>query len=88
MRIARGISAERAHLGSPCDDLQLCATELITNVIRHLGEGVPVTVRASCDQDRTRWEVTDPDPGTCPSSAGRPPPTRPAAASPCSMPLR
>lgn len=51
-----------AYLGSACADLQVCATELITNVIRHLGEGVPVTVRASCDQGRTRLEATDPDP--------------------------
>jgi signal transduction histidine kinase len=52
-----------------CDyrtDLQLCATELVTNVIRHLGEGVPVTVRVSCDGGRTRLEVTDPDPRALP----------------------
>ncbi|MFF2405282.1 ATP-binding protein [Streptomyces sp. NPDC058092] len=58
--------ALRAYLGGPCDDLQLCATELITNVIRHLGEGVPVTFRASCDRGRTRLEVTDPDPRALP----------------------
>ncbi|MFI6726485.1 ATP-binding protein [Streptomyces sp. R-74717] len=58
--------ALRAYLGGPCVDLQLCATELITNVIRHLGEGIPVTVRASCDQGRTRVEVTDPDPRALP----------------------
>ncbi|MGW0703114.1 ATP-binding protein [Streptomyces sp. NPDC002867] len=43
-------------------DLQLCASELVTNVIRHVGEGVPVTVRVSCDGGRTRLEVTDSDP--------------------------
>ncbi|MCX4788849.1 ATP-binding protein [Streptomyces sp. NBC_01221] len=59
-------SALRAYLDGPCGDLQLCATELITNVIRHLGEGVPVTVRASCEQGRTRLEVTDPDPRALP----------------------
>ncbi|MEU0085634.1 ATP-binding protein [Streptomyces sp. NPDC006274] len=47
-------------------DLQLCATELITNVIRHLGEGVPVTVHVSCADGRTRLEVTDPDPRALP----------------------
>jgi hypothetical protein len=47
-------------------DLQLCATELVTNVIRHLGEGVPVTVRVSCAAGRTRLEVTDPDPRALP----------------------
>ncbi|MGX4690066.1 ATP-binding protein [Streptomyces sp. JNUCC 63] len=56
----------RAYLGGPCADLQLCASELLTNVIRHLGEGVPVTVRVSCTQDRTRLEVTDPNPRALP----------------------
>ncbi|WP_073947539.1 ATP-binding protein [Streptomyces kebangsaanensis] len=56
----------RAYLGGPCADLQLCASELLTNVIRHLGEGVPVTVRVSCAQDRTRLEITDPDPRALP----------------------
>ncbi|MET7712570.1 ATP-binding protein [Streptomyces sp. NPDC005407] len=56
----------RAYLGAPCADLQLCASELVTNVIRHLGEGVPVTVRVACDQGGTRLEVTDPDPRALP----------------------
>lgn len=62
--------AVREHVGVPCADLQLCVcadlqlcvSELVTNVIRHLGEGVPVTVRMVCAQGRTRLEVTDPDP--------------------------
>jgi hypothetical protein len=37
--------AVREHLGAPCPDLQLCAGELLTNVIDHLGEGTPVTLR-------------------------------------------
>jgi hypothetical protein len=52
-----------------CDygaDLQLCASELLTNVIRHVGEGTPVTVRVSCGGGRTRLEVTDPDPRALP----------------------
>ncbi|MFB7574451.1 ATP-binding protein [Streptomyces sp. NPDC093064] len=56
----------RAYVGEPCADLQLCVSELLTNVIRHLGEGVPVTVRVSCTRDRTRLEVTDPDPRALP----------------------
>ncbi|MDH2390987.1 MULTISPECIES: ATP-binding protein [Streptomyces] len=51
------------HLGRSCPDVQLCLTELVANVITHLGEGTPVTVRIAptADGDRTRIEVTDPD---------------------------
>lgn len=35
-------------------------------MIRRLGEGLPVTVRVSCDGGRTRLEVTDPDPCALP----------------------
>jgi hypothetical protein len=55
--------------GALCDygaDLQLCVSELLTNVIRHVGEGTPVTVRVSCGGGRTRLEVTDPDPRALP----------------------
>ncbi|WP_369171846.1 ATP-binding protein [Streptomyces sp. R28] len=55
--------AVREHLGHPCPELQLCVSELLTNVIVHVGEGTPVTVRLVHGQDgRTRVEVTDPDP--------------------------
>ncbi|MCT9082113.1 ATP-binding protein [Streptomyces fulvoviolaceus] len=54
--------AVRRHLGEPCADVQLCVTELVANVIRHVGEGVPVRVRvARVDGGRIRVEVTDPD---------------------------
>ncbi|MGC9382449.1 ATP-binding protein [Streptomyces sp. MH13] len=47
--------------------VQLCASELVTNVIQHLGEGIPVTVRVWCDGGGpTRLEVTDPDPCALP----------------------
>ncbi|MGW7544483.1 ATP-binding protein [Streptomyces sp. NPDC054770] len=36
--------------------------ELVTNVIRHLGEGTPVRVRVAQSGGRTRVEVTDRDP--------------------------
>ena len=43
------------------------ATELLTNVIDHLGEGTPVTVRVTgTDLGHTRIEVTDPDPRALP----------------------
>ncbi|WP_347105223.1 ATP-binding protein [Streptomyces sp. CB03238] len=61
----------REHVGAPCADLQLCVSELVGNVIAHVGEGTPVTVRVGGTvQGRTRVEVTDPDHG------GRPVPRR------------
>ncbi|MGP3733888.1 ATP-binding protein [Streptomyces sp. GDS52] len=60
------VSGVRRALRDYGVDVQLCASELVTNVIRHLGEGLPVTVRVSCDGGRTRLEVTDPDPCALP----------------------
>ncbi|MCX4906418.1 ATP-binding protein [Streptomyces sp. NBC_00878] len=68
----------RRHLGGPCDDVQLCVTELVGNVVRHVGEGTPVRVRvagagagASAGMEgarggRIRIEVSDPDPRALP----------------------
>ncbi|MFI2430453.1 ATP-binding protein [Streptomyces sp. NPDC018693] len=54
--------AVREHLGTPCPEAQLCVSELLANVIDHVGEGTPVTVRVFRASDgRTRLEVTDPD---------------------------
>ncbi|MGW2885915.1 ATP-binding protein [Streptomyces griseoruber] len=48
-------------------DVRLCVSELLTNVIDHLGEGTPVTVRVTgTSYGRTRIEVTDPDPRALP----------------------
>ncbi|MFV0128802.1 ATP-binding protein [Streptomyces sp. HMX112] len=59
--------ALREHVGAPCLDLELCVSELLSNVIRHLGEGTPVTVRVHGTGDgRTRIEVSDPDPRSWP----------------------
>ncbi|MFF5155044.1 ATP-binding protein [Streptomyces sp. NPDC000348] len=61
------VSVVRRALRGHGTDVQLCASELVTNVIRHVGEGVPVTVRVWCDGGgRTRLEVTDPDPRALP----------------------
>ncbi|WP_051852686.1 ATP-binding protein [Streptomyces aureocirculatus] len=47
--------------------VQLCVSELLSNVIRHLGAGTPVTVRLTRAGDgRTRVAVTDPDPRAWP----------------------
>jgi anti-sigma regulatory factor (Ser/Thr protein kinase) len=52
----------RRHLGAPCADVQLCVTELVANVVRHVGEGAPVRVRVErTDGGRVRVEVTDSD---------------------------
>ncbi|SEC82149.1 ATP-binding protein [Streptomyces sp. TLI_105] len=49
------------------DDVRLCVSELLTNVIRHVGEGAPVTVRVVAARGgRTRVAVTDPDPRAWP----------------------
>lgn len=50
----------REHLGGPCAEVQLCVSEIVGNVIRHVGEGTPVVVRISRRAGgRTRVEVTD-----------------------------
>jgi hypothetical protein len=52
----------REHFGVPCPEVQLCVSELLTNVIKHLGEGTPVTLRVTRTDGRTRVAVTDPEP--------------------------
>ncbi|MEV6675813.1 ATP-binding protein [Streptomyces erythrochromogenes] len=60
--------AVREHLGPGSGDAELCVTELLANVVRHLGEGTPVTLRVtgSGRATRTRVELTDPDPRAWP----------------------
>ncbi|MFF7978945.1 ATP-binding protein [Streptomyces sp. NPDC007901] len=59
----------RHHLRDHTFEVRLCATELLTNVIEHVGEGTPVTVSVmgADDHGRARIEVTDPDPRTQPT---------------------
>ncbi|MFC7895351.1 ATP-binding protein [Streptomyces sp. NPDC057381] len=57
----------RAYLGSPCPDVQLCVSELLTNVIDHVGEGTPVALRLTRARDLVRLEVTDLAPHTRPA---------------------
>ncbi|GGU64077.1 hypothetical protein GCM10010211_31500 [Streptomyces albospinus] len=57
----------RAHLGGLWPEVELCVSELLGNVVRHVGEGSPVTVHVAVRADgRTRIEVTDPDPRALP----------------------
>lgn len=63
--------AVREHLGAEaaCPDAELCVSELLTNVLTHLGEGTPVTLRITGitgRAPRTRVELTDPDPRAWP----------------------
>ncbi|MER7730961.1 ATP-binding protein [Streptomyces erythrochromogenes] len=60
--------AVREHLGPGSGDAELCVTELLANVVRHLGAGTPVTLRISASgrAARTRVELTDPDPRAWP----------------------
>ena len=46
---------------------ELCVSELITNVIVHLGPGTPVTLHATMAGPRPRLSVTDPDPHALPT---------------------
>ncbi len=49
-------------------DLLLCVSELLSNVIVHLGEGTPVTLCVSgADPGRVRVELSDPEPGMWPA---------------------
>ncbi|MGW1835716.1 ATP-binding protein [Streptomyces sp. BBFR2] len=57
----------RRHLGDGCGDAQLCASELLSNVIRHVGSGAPVTVQVTGGGDGRTWlAVTDPEPFALP----------------------
>ncbi|WP_217161708.1 ATP-binding protein [Streptomyces sp. AC512_CC834] len=48
-------------------DVRLCVSEMLTNVVDHVGEGTPVTVRVvGLPTGHTRIEVTDPDPRALP----------------------
>ncbi|RVU21347.1 ATP-binding protein [Streptomyces antnestii] len=59
--------AVRGHLGVACPEVQLCVSELLGNVIRHVGEGTPVRVRVGrAEGAGFRVEVTDPDPRVLP----------------------
>ncbi|MFD9728561.1 ATP-binding protein [Streptomyces sp. NPDC059072] len=54
--------AVREHLGQGDSlDAELCVSEMLSNVISHLGEATPVTLRVTGRASRTRVELTDPD---------------------------
>lgn len=56
----------RLHLGiwglqEVADDAQLCMSELVSNVITHVGPGTPVTLAVSMSGVHLRIEIHDPD---------------------------
>ncbi|MEU6483509.1 ATP-binding protein [Streptomyces sp. NPDC046887] len=59
--------AVRAHLGAPCPEVELCVSELLANVITHVGEGTPVTVLITTANGLVHVQVTDPDPRALPT---------------------
>ncbi|GAA2459315.1 ATP-binding protein [Streptomyces macrosporus] len=65
----------RTHLtlwGFPelIDEAQLCVSELVANVIRHVGVGTPVTLAVSTNRTRLRIELSDPDTRALPTLLG------------------
>ncbi|MER6532597.1 ATP-binding protein [Streptomyces sp900105755] len=46
---------------------QICVSELVTNVIRHVGEGTPATLLMELSGPYLRLEVEDPDPRALPT---------------------
>jgi anti-sigma regulatory factor (Ser/Thr protein kinase) len=50
-----------AGLYDVVDEAQLCVSELVANVIRHVGPGTPATLVVSRAGTRLRIEVRDPD---------------------------
>lgn len=56
----------RVHLGlwglhDVIDEAQLCVSELVSNVITHVGQGTPATLAVSMNGTYLRIEVHDPD---------------------------
>jgi hypothetical protein len=49
------------------DSAQLCVSELVSNVITHVGHGTPATLAVSMRGTYLRIEVHDPDPRTLPT---------------------
>jgi anti-sigma regulatory factor (Ser/Thr protein kinase) len=62
----------RLHLGlwglhDVVDSAQLCVSELVSNVINHVGAGTPTTLVVSMTGTRLRIEVHDPKPSALPT---------------------
>jgi len=61
LRRALRVQLESWGLHEVTDAVQLCASELVANVIHHVGAGTPAAVRVAMEGTRLRLEVRDPD---------------------------
>jgi anti-sigma regulatory factor (Ser/Thr protein kinase) len=52
---------ERWGLSEVADEAQLCVSELVANVITHVGEQTPTALRLTKSDTHVRIEVSDPD---------------------------
>ncbi|MET9695370.1 ATP-binding protein [Streptomyces sp. NPDC006529] len=67
LALPAAVGAARRAVAAHGPDVTLCVSELLTNVITHVGEGTPVTLSITGTPDgRTRVELTDPDPRVWP----------------------
>lgn len=55
------LQLETWGLSHLADEAQLCVSELVSNVIKHVGPGTPATLAVSMKSKRLRIEVHDPD---------------------------
>ncbi|MFD3972516.1 ATP-binding protein [Streptomyces cyaneofuscatus] len=61
LRRVIGLRLNLWGLADTVRDAQLCATELVTNVMRHVGVGTPTRLAVSMSGSRLRLEVSDPE---------------------------
>lgn len=69
LRRALRIHLEYWGLHELSDAAELCASELVANVIRHVGAGTPSTLVVALNGPHLRVEVHDPDPRALPTLA-------------------
>ncbi|MDT3728046.1 ATP-binding protein [Streptomyces sp. DSM 41972] len=61
LRRAVGIHLAAWGLADQVDTAQLCVSELVSNIVTHVGAGTPGSLVLSTDGERLRVEVHDPD---------------------------
>ncbi|MCZ9344628.1 ATP-binding protein [Streptomyces sp. TRM76130] len=67
--LRRGVRTQLGQWGLAdlTDDAQLCVSELVANVIGHVGPGTPTTLTVLVNGASVRIEVHDPDPRALPT---------------------
>lgn len=61
LRRAVGIHLTAWGLDDQVDTVQLCVSELVSNIVTHVGAGTPASLALSTGGERLRVEVYDPD---------------------------